>query len=99
MIVRLPLLAIIAVLAALDCAQAADALPGDVARYIDRRTGCNYWPSEPATDKTRKAEIQRHIRDLHCSTLDHEEALLQARYQDRPEIVKAIDDAHDAMPD
>jgi hypothetical protein len=78
---------------------AADALPGDVHAYINRRTGCNYWPSEPADGKLRKAEIARHIRALNCATLDHDEAKLKARYQNKPDIVAAIADAHDAMPD
>jgi hypothetical protein len=78
---------------------AADELPGDVRAYINRRTGCNYWPSEPADGKLRKAEIARHIRALNCATLDHDEAKLKARYQNKPGIVAAIADAHDAMPD
>jgi hypothetical protein len=78
---------------------AADNLPSDVKAYVDRRTGCNYWPSEKGYDKVRKAEIAHNVRELHCSTLDREEAVLNARYRDRPEIVAAIADAHDAMPD
>jgi hypothetical protein len=78
---------------------AADELPGDVHAYINRRTGCNYWPSEPAFSKSRKAEIARNVRELRCATLDHEEAKLKARYQNKPDIVAAIADAHDAMPD
>jgi hypothetical protein len=85
--------------AALDCARAADQIPADAQAYVDRRTGCNYWPSEPAVDKLRKAEIERHVRNLRCSTLDHDEAQMLARYKDQPDILKAIADAHDAMPD
>ena len=77
----------------------AEELPADVTAYVDRRSGCNYWPSEPATDKIRKAEIQRHIRELRCATLDREEAVLRARYHGKPELLKAIADARDAMPD
>ena len=80
-------------------ALAADQLPRDVQAYVDRRTGCNYWPSEPAVDKVRKAEIERKVRELRCSTLTHDEAVLQTRYRDKPDILTAIADAHDAMPD
>jgi hypothetical protein len=80
-------------------ALAADDLPGDVQAYINRRTGCNYWPSEHANNKLRKAEIARNVRALNCPTLDHDEAKLQARYQGKPELLQAIADAHDAMPD
>jgi hypothetical protein len=79
-------------------ALAADQLPKDVQAYVDRRTGCNYWPSEPAYDKIRKAEIERNVRNLRCSTLTHDEAVLQTRYRDKPDILTAIADAHDAMP-
>jgi hypothetical protein len=80
-------------------ALAADNLPSDVQAYVDRRTGCNYWPSETAKSKLRRAEIARNVRALNCPTLDHEEAMLQARYQRKPELLQAIADAHDAMPD
>ena|SRR5438445_9411285 len=80
-------------------AVAADQVPKDVQAYIDRRTGCNYWPSEPAYDKTRKAEIRRHVRELRCETIDREEAKLNARYQGRPALLEALANAHDAMPD
>ena len=78
---------------------AADNLPREVQSYVDRRTGCNYWPSEPAYDKARKAEIERNVRELRCATLDHDEAKLRARYHGKPNLLKAIADAHDAMPD
>ena len=77
----------------------AQELPPDVKAYADRRAGCNYWPSEPAYDKTRKAEIQRHVRELRCETLNREEAKLNARYQGQPALLEAIANAHDAMPD
>jgi hypothetical protein len=85
--------------AVVPAAIAADNLPSDVKAYVDRRTGCNYWPSEKGYDKVRKAEIAHNIRALNCPTLDREEAVLNARYRDKPDIVAAIADAHDAMPD
>jgi hypothetical protein len=78
---------------------AADDLPGDVQSYIARRTGCNYWPSEPATDKLRRAEIARNVRELHCTTLNGDEAKLKARYSKKPGVLTAIAGAHDAMRD
>jgi hypothetical protein len=94
------LLLSIALLLALDSAQAAESVPGDVTSYIDRRTACNYWPFEKAgKDKVRKAEIERHVRNLNCDTLAREEAILKARYRDDPAILQAVADAHDAMPD
>ncbi|MEI7790935.1 MAG: hypothetical protein WCJ15_07135 [Alphaproteobacteria bacterium] len=80
----------------------ADELPSDAQAYIDRRKACNYWPSEQASRKTqklRRAEIDRHVRALNCPTLDREEAVLNARYRGKPDMLAAIADAHDAMPD
>ena len=80
----------------------ADDFSADVQAYIDRRKACNYWPSEQAsrkTEKLRRAEIDRHVRALNCPTLDREEAVLNARYRGKPDILSAIADAHDAMPD
>jgi hypothetical protein len=91
--------AAIALVALQGSVQAADNLPGDVQAYVNRRTGCNYWPSETAKSKLRKAEIEHNVRALNCPTLDHEEATLRARYQGKPELLQAIADAHDAMPD
>jgi hypothetical protein len=77
----------------------AQDLPADVRAYSDRRAGCNYWPSEPAYDKTRKAEIQHKIRQLRCDTIDREEAKLNNRYHNQAALLEAIANAHDAMPD
>jgi hypothetical protein len=77
----------------------ADNLPSDAQAYVDRRKACNYWPSEHASGKLRRGEIARHVRELNCPTLDREEAVLNARYRDKPDIVAVIADAHDAMPD
>jgi hypothetical protein len=84
----------------LATAAMADGLPGDVQRYIDRREACNYWPGERAPRHSlRAAEIERHNRNLHCDTLDHELAVLEARYRRTPMLLDAMHAAHDAMPD
>ena len=78
---------------------AAD-LPADMNAYVNRRAACNYWPFEKAgKDKVRKAEIERHVRNLNCDTLAREEVILQARYRDDPAMLEAIADARDALPD
>ncbi len=78
----------------------ADGLPGDVRRYVDRREACNYWPSERAPRHSlREQEIERHKRNLHCDTLDHELAVLEARYRKQQPLLDAMHDAHDAMPE
>jgi predicted PP-loop superfamily ATPase len=92
----------VSVFFALVPAAIADDLSADVQAYVDRRKACNYWPSEQASrksEKLRRGEIQRHIRELNCPTLDREEAVLNARYKGKPDILAAVADAHDAMPD
>jgi len=84
------------------CATAAFAadLPGDVQAYVDRREACNYWPSETAPRHSHRAdEIEHHVRNLHCDTLNREEALLRARYRSDASLLEAIDQARDALPD
>jgi len=96
---RLALVMLVAVTAPVF---AADELPSDAQAYIDRRKACNYWPSEQASrksEKLRRGEIDRHVRELNCPTLDREEAVMNARYKGKPDILAAIADAHDAMPD
>jgi hypothetical protein len=84
----------------LAAAAMADGLPGDVQRYVDRREACNYWPTEhPARHSLREAEVERHTRNLYCDTLDHELAVLEARYRKTPVLLQAMRDAHDAMPE
>ncbi|MEO8301573.1 MAG: hypothetical protein ABI608_07260 [Rhizomicrobium sp.] len=78
---------------------AAQELSQDVRAYVNRRAACNYWLSERSTEPIRRGEIQRHIGQLRCDTLDREEAVLKARYRETPSILDAIADAHDAMPD
>ena len=90
---------VIAALLAFPSLAWAQDLPADIRAYSDRRAGCNYWPSEPAYDKTRKAEIQRNIRRLQCDTNDREEIKLNLRYRNQPTLLEAIANAHDAMPD
>ena len=90
---------LIAVLAASLSIAWAQELPGDIRAYSERRAGCNYWPSEPASSSVRRAEIQRHVRQLRCETIDREEAVLKNRYRNQPAFLEAIADAHDAMPD
>ena len=87
---------------ALVPAAIADDLSADVQAYVDRRKACNYWPTEQASRKSerlRRGEIERHVRELNCPTLDREEAVLNARYKGKPDILAAIADAHDEMPD
>ena len=78
----------------------AQNIPGDAWHYIARREACNYWPYETAPKHSvRSREIEHHTRNLHCDTLDHELAVMEARYRGNDVVLGAMHDAHDALPD
>jgi tRNA(Ile)-lysidine synthase TilS/MesJ len=83
----------------MSTAASADELPSDVSAYIQLREACNYWPYEHwDKSKLRRAEIRRHLRNLHCDRAAHDKAVLQARYRKEQAVLEAIDDAQDALP-
>jgi hypothetical protein len=69
--------------------------PSEVAAYIDRRVGCNYWSSEPPYDAERAAEIKKVLGDLKCQALTDDERSLRARFAASPNVLKALDEARD----
>jgi len=71
--------------------------PNEVATYIDRRVGCNYWSSEPPYDAERAAEIKKVISDLRCQTLNRDEESLRSHYAKSPTVLNALDEAHDLI--
>ena len=73
--------------------------PRDVARYIDRREGCNHWAGEEGYDAARRAEIDKAIADLKCTTLDRDERTLRHRYRNNPAVLRQIKKARDVYPD
>ena len=75
----------------------AVAAPRDVARYVERRAGCNHWAGEEGYDKARAAEINRNIRALKCEALDHDERRVQRRYRHSPATLRRIAAAKDAL--
>lgn len=78
-------------------ASVAATTPHDVARYIERREGCNHWSGEEGYDAARRAEINRNIQALGCTHLDNDERVLVHRYRHHAAIVRLIHAAHDAL--
>jgi hypothetical protein len=76
------------VLTGLSCALAA--APRDVARYIDRRQGCNHWAGEEGYDAARRAEINKAIDDLRCTALDRDGRVLRQHYRHNPAVLRAL---------
>jgi hypothetical protein len=71
--------------------------PADVAGYVMRRAGCNHWAGEEGYDAARRAEINREEAALRCSQIDGDEAALTKRYGGRPQILRQIRAARQAM--
>jgi hypothetical protein len=91
------IVAVIALLAVLDVAQAAS-MPRDVARYVDRREGCNHWAGEEGYDAARRTEINKAIADMRCTALDQDERVLRHRYRHNPAVLRQIRKARDTYP-
>lgn len=66
-------------------------VPKAVADFIARRMECEHWAGEEPYDRKRRAEINRNLRSLRCSSVKREEASLRRKYPKRPEIIRALD--------
>lgn len=84
------------IMTGLSCALAAT--PRDVARYIDRRQGCNHWAGEEGYDAARRAEINKAIDDLRCTALDRDGRVLRQRYRHNPAVLRALKKAQADYP-
>jgi hypothetical protein len=67
--------------------------PADVGAYMDRAEGCWHFAGEEAYDAARRAEIDRALAELKCSSLKAEEATLRRKYARSPAALAAIDAA------
>jgi hypothetical protein len=76
----------------------AAAISHDVARYLDRREGCNHWAGEEGYDDARRAEINKAIDELKCTALDRDERSLRHRYRHNPAVLRQIRKAREAYP-
>jgi hypothetical protein len=91
-------LAFSAVMLALLPPALAASMPPDVARYADRREGCNHWAGEEGYDAARHAQINKAIADLRCTALDRDERGLRHRYRHNPAALRQIRKARADYP-
>ncbi len=56
------------------------ALPKDVANFVEDRESCDHWRGEPGTDKERQADIDWSICDA-CVGTDSKLAALKQKYR------------------
>jgi hypothetical protein len=68
---------------------AADSLPRDVARYIERRDVCEHWRGEDGYDKERQAQIN-FGQCQSCPGSDAGLAKLKAKYKNNPAVVSRL---------
>jgi hypothetical protein len=71
-------------------AQAQDKWPSDVARFIERRDGCDHFRGEEPYDEERRKFLEQKLNEL-CPGTDKELARLKAKYRDDRNIMAVLD--------
>lgn len=68
-----------------------------VTRFVERAQMCEHWMGEEPYDEARRAEIDKALTDMRCTTLPRDGAALRLSRKDRPEDVRRIDEALSAF--
>ncbi|MDI6623397.1 MAG: hypothetical protein QME55_01595 [Brevundimonas sp.] len=64
-----------------------------VTRFVERAEMCEHWAGEEPYDDARRAEIDRALNDLRCTTITRDGEALKLSRKDRPEDLRRIDGA------
>lgn len=64
-----------------------------VIRFVERAEMCAHWSGEEPYDDARRAEIDRNLNDLRCTTLTRDGEALKLSRKGRPEDLRRIDEA------
>ena len=64
-----------------------------VTRFVERAEMCAHWSGEEPYDDARRAEIDRNLNDLRCTTITRDGEALKLNRKDRPEDLRRIDGA------
>lgn len=64
-----------------------------VTRFVERAQMCEHWAGEEPYDDERRAEIDRNLRALRCTTITRDGEALKLSRRDRPEDLRRIDEA------
>ena len=64
-----------------------------VTRFVERAEMCAHWGGEEPYDDARRAEIDRNLNDLRCTTIRRDGEALKLSRKDRPEDARRIDEA------
>jgi hypothetical protein len=70
-----------------------ESAPRRVAKFIERRAGCNHFLGEEPYDAERSAELGKALRDLRCERVDRDGRRLTRAYSGRPEILQLLKDS------
>jgi len=64
-----------------------------VTRFLERAEMCEHWMGEEPYDDARRAEIDRNLGDLRCTTITRDGQALKLSRKDRPDDLRRIDEA------
>ena len=64
-----------------------------VTRFVERAEMCAHWAGEEPYDDARRAEIDRNLTDLRCTTIARDGEALKLSRRERPEDLRRIDEA------
>jgi hypothetical protein len=64
-------------------------LPADVAKFVDRRKGCDHWRGEYGYDEERQADIDWALCQS-CVGTDDELAQLKKQYADNNRVIEKL---------
>lgn len=68
-----------------------------VTRFVERADMCAHFSGEEPYDDARRAEIDKALSDMRCTTLLRDGAALKVSRKDRPEDLRRIDEALSAF--
>ena len=74
-----------------------ESAPPKVARFIERRSGCNHFLGEEPYDPERAAELGKALRELRCERIDRDERRLTRAYRGRTDILQLLKDTEDLI--
>ena len=64
-----------------------------VTRFVERAEMCAHWSGEEPYDDARRAEIDRNLNDLRCTTITRDGEALKLSRRERPVDLRRIDEA------
>lgn len=75
------------------CVQAIaqNAFPPDVAKFVERRDGCDHFRGEEPYDEERRLFLLQNMKEL-CTGTDRQLAELKEKYAGQPHVMKKLND-------